>query len=54
MGLAHMQDPKHLSLTVNQVQDDVNLTNMSDSKNLNLVVNQIQSNDHPPLAYLGE
>jgi len=54
MGFAHMLDPKHMSLTVNQVQGDVNLTNMSDPKNLNLVVNQIQSNDHPPLACLRE
>jgi hypothetical protein len=47
-----MPHSKHLGLTVNQVQGDVNLINMPDPKHLDLVVSQVQSNDHPPLSYL--
>jgi len=49
-----MSYPKHLSLTVNQVQGDVNLINISNPKHLDLIVSQVQGNDYPPLSYLEE
>jgi hypothetical protein len=33
-----MRDPKCLDLTINQVQNNMDLMNMSDSKNLYLII----------------
>ena len=44
LGRNNQPSPLHLDFTVNQVQDNMDMTNMWDSKYLNLAIRQVQGN----------